>query len=66
MQKKSRFRKEAGVDTSDFAKKTDLAHLKSNVDKLDIDKLVPASVDFSKLSYVVKNDVVKKMHIMLR
>ena len=57
---------EAGVDTSDFAKKTDLAHLKSNVDKLDIDKLVPASVDFSKLSYVVKNDVVKKMYIMLR
>ena len=66
MQKKSRFRKEVVVDTSDFAKKTDLAHLKSNVDKLDIDKLVPASVDFSKLSYVVKNDVVKKMYIMLR
>ena len=29
----------AGVDTSDFAKKTDLTYLKSNVDKLDIDKL---------------------------
>ena len=29
----------AGVDTSDFAKKTDLAYLKSDVDKLDIDKL---------------------------
>ena len=29
----------AGVDTSDFAKKTDLASLKSDVDKLDIDKL---------------------------
>ena len=28
-----------GVDTSDFAKKTDLANLKSDVDKLDIDKL---------------------------
>ena len=66
MQKKSRFRIEAGVDTWDFAKKTDLAHLKYNVDKLDIDKLVPASVDLSKLSYVVKNDVVKKMYIMLR
>ena len=26
------------VDTSKFAKKVDLAHLKSNVDKLDIDK----------------------------
>ena len=28
-----------GVNTSDFAKKTDLANLKSDVDKLDIDKL---------------------------
>ena len=30
------------------------------MDKLDIDKLVPVPVDLSKLSYVVKNDVVKK------
>ena len=29
--------------------------MKSKVDKLDIDKLVPVSVDLSKLSYVVKN-----------
>ena len=29
-----------GFDTSDFSKKTDLAHLKSDVDKLDIDKLI--------------------------
>ena len=29
----------AGVDTSDFAKEADLAHLKSDVDELDIDKL---------------------------
>ena len=29
-----------GVDTSKFAKKVDLAHLKCNVDKLDIDKLI--------------------------
>ena len=28
-----------GADTSSFAKKTDSANLKSNVDKLDIDKL---------------------------
>ena len=69
-----------GVDTSKFAKKIDLASLKSNADKLDIDKLknaptnlnklkskvdklgvdklVPVLVDFSKLSDVVKNDVV--------
>ena len=34
--------------------------MKSNVDKLDDDKLVPVPVDLSKLSDVVKNDVVKK------
>ena len=34
--------------------------LKSKVDKLDVDKLVPVPVDLSKLSDVVKNDVVKK------
>ena len=48
------------VDTSSFALKTNLANLKTEVDKLDIDKLVPISVDLSKLSDVVKNDVVKK------
>ena len=48
------------VDTSSFALKTDLANLKTEVDKLDIDKLVPVPVDLSKLSDVVKNDVVKK------
>ena len=48
------------VDTSSFALKTNLASLKIGVDKLDIDKLVPVSVDVSKLSDVVKNDVVKK------
>ena len=70
------------MNTSPFAKKTDLAKLKSNVDKLDInklktvltnlsnfknkiyklavDKLVPFPVDLSKLSNVLKNDVIKK------
>ena len=48
------------VDTSSFALKTYLAHLKTKVDKLDIDKLVPIPVDLSKLSNVVKHDVVKK------
>ena len=70
-----------GVDTLSFAKKFDLSNLKSNVEKLDIDKIknvatnfsnlkskldkldvdklspVPAA-DISKLSDVVKNDVV--------
>ena len=36
---KSDSKNATGVDTSDFAKKTDLAHLKSDVDKLDTDKL---------------------------
>ena len=35
------------VDTSSFALKTNLAHLKTEVDKLDIDKLVPVPVDLS-------------------
>ena len=48
------------VDTSSFALKTNLANLKTEVDKLDIDKLVPVPVDLSKLSDVVKNDVVTK------
>ena len=48
------------VDTSSFALKTNLASLKTEVDKSDIDKLVPVPVDLSKLSGVVKNDVAKK------
>ena len=48
------------VDTSGFPLKSNLANLKTKVDKLDIDKLVPILPDWSKLSNVVKNDVVKK------
>ena len=48
------------VDTSSFALKTNLANLKTEVDKLDIDELVPVPADLSKLSDVVKNDFVKK------
>ena len=49
-----------GVDTSDFAKKTDLANLKSDVNKLDIDKLknVPSSLSNLK-SKVDKLDIGK-------
>ena len=75
-------RNATAVDTSFFAKKTDLAYLKSDGDKLDIDKFknVPSnlsnlkgkvdklefgklettSIDLSKLSKVVKYDIVKK------
>ena len=39
--------------------------MKSKVDKLDVDKLVPIPVDLSKLSDVVKMMLLKKMYIML-
>ena len=39
---------------------TNLRNLKSKVDKLGVNKLVPVPVDLSKLNYVVKNNVVKK------
>ena len=48
------------VDTLSFPLKTNLANLKTQVDNLDIDKLVPVPIDLSKLSDVVKNDVAKK------
>ena len=48
------------VDVSSFALKSNLASLKTEVDKLDIDTLAPVPVDLSKLNDVVKNDVVKK------
>ena len=47
------------VDTSSFALKTNLASLKTQVDKLDVDKLAPVPVDLSKLNDVVKNDVAR-------
>ena len=48
------------VDISNFALKTNLANLKTEVDKLDIDKLVPVPVVLIELSDVAKNDVVRK------
>ena len=51
------------VGTSRFALKTNLANLKTEVDKLDIDKLVPIHVDLSKLSDVLKM-LLKKLYII--
>ena len=48
------------VDSSNVALKKSLANLKTEVDKLDVDKLAAVPVDLSKLSDVIKNDVVKK------
>ena len=47
------------VDTSRFAKKTNLASLKT-----EVDKLVPIPVDLSKLSDVVKMMLLKKLYII--
>ena len=52
------------ADTSRFALKTNLAHLKTEVDKLDIDKLKPVPTDLSKLSNVVKMMLLKTMYII--
>ena len=49
------------VDTSRFALKTDLSSLKTEVDKLHIDKLVPVPADLSKLSDVVRKAVYDKL-----
>ena len=48
------------VDVSSYASKTNLAALKTEVDKIDTDKLNAVPTDLAKLSNVVKNDVVKK------
>ena len=48
------------IDASGFASKTNLAALKTEVDKIDTDKLKTVPDDLAKLSNVVKNDVVKK------
>ena len=45
---------------SSFASKTNLSALKTEVDKIDIDKLKAVPDDLAKLSNVVKNEVVKK------
>ena len=48
------------VDVSGFASKTNLATLKTEVDKIDADKLKTVPVDLAKLSNVVKNEIAKK------
>ena len=50
----------AHVDVSSFASKTNLAALKTEVDKIDADKLKTASTDLDKLTNAIENDVVKK------
>ena len=48
------------VDVSSFASKTNLAALKSEIDKIDVDKLKAAPIDLAKLTNAIENDLVKK------
>ena len=48
------------VDVSSYASKTNLAALKTELDKIDTDKLKTVPDDLAKLTNVVKNEVVKK------
>ena len=48
------------VDVSSYATKSNLAALKTEVDKIDVDKLKTVPDDLAKLSNVAKNEVVKK------
>ena len=48
------------VDVSSFASKTNLAALKTEVDKIDADKLKTTPADLVKLTNAVEHDVVKK------
>ena len=51
---------------SSFASKTNLATLKTEVDKIDVDKLKTTPVDLAKLTNAIENDVVKRLIIMLK
>ena len=48
------------ADVSSFTSKTNLAALKTEIDKIDVDKLKTAPVDLAKLTNAVENDLVKK------
>ena len=58
---KADLKKATCVDTSDFAREADLASLKLDVDKLDIDNLRTVPVNLRMLSNAANNDVVKKL-----
>ena len=58
---KSDLKNVSHVDVSSFARKSNLASLETEVDKIDADKLKTVPVDLAKLSNVVKNDVIKKI-----
>ena len=62
--KKNDLKNIAHVDASSFALKPNLADLKTEVGKLDIDKCTPVPNDLAKSSNVVRNDVAKKLNMI--
>ena len=58
---KADFKNGTRTGTSKLSAKSDLASLKAEVDKLDIDKWIPVPTDLSKLSDVVKMMLSKKL-----
>ena len=58
---KADFKNATGIDTSKLATKSDLASLRAEEDKLDIEKLIPIPVDLNKLSDVVKMMLLKEL-----
>ena len=62
--RKSKVKNVTGVDTSDFAKKADLASLKSEVNELDVDRLETISNDLSNLSNIIDKDVAKRLYVL--
>ena len=52
---KTDFKNITHIDVSSFARKTNLPALKTQVDKIDVDKLKTVADDLAKLSNVVKN-----------
>ena len=53
------------VDVSSFASKTNLTALKTEVDKIDADKIKTVPADLAKLTNAVENDLVKKKLIIM-
>ena len=60
MQQKLNLKNVSNVGVSSFALKSNVASLKTEVHKIDADKLKAVPVDLAKLGNVVKNDIVKK------
>ena len=58
---KTELKRAAGIDTFNLAAKSDLAILKAEVDKIDIEKLKTFPADLSKLSNIVNSNIVKKV-----